>query len=339
MQGESGNVCNTFDTVKNGNQLLFFVTPDDMLSRKIVNFDYQRSFNDKHANDIYRYLTENKNAYLPPIVLGQIKENETWYILDGQHRMDAYRRMYRTFTMFNIPVMLIIANSEETLKDIFYSLNQGMSAVIPSTVDFMTVSREVVQAIKADYPLVFMTSMKPRRPNLNETVLQNILVRTLETCSGISGQELVHRIKFLNDQAQSLDYKTFKYPGDKDQQLRRIHKLACHKKFVLGLYKEDEFVKVLRENSIPNPIYKRKQFTTEERRHIWNAEYGTDDFTEKPCIGCSRDIYFDDFDCAHIEPISKGGSNNLDNIRPLCRSCNRKCSDKNLNDFLQNCVS
>lgn len=35
----------------------------------------------------------------------------------------------------------------------------------------------------------------------------------------------------------------------------------------------------------------------------------------------------------HLIPKSKGGSNDLDNIRPICWSCNKKCGSKDVRDF------
>lgn len=56
-------------------------------------------------------------------------------------------------------------------------------------------------------------------------------------------------------------------------------------------------------------------------RAIRWAELGTGD--RRPCPGCRRDKYLDDFDLDHITPRSKGGLDADDNLQLLCGSCNR----------------
>jgi len=47
-------------------------------------------------------------------------------------------------------------------------------------------------------------------------------------------------------------------------------------------------------------------------------------FKGKPCVVCGNPS--DSVD--HIVPISKGGSNELSNLQPMCRSCNSKKADR-----------
>ena len=50
-------------------------------------------------------------------------------------------------------------------------------------------------------------------------------------------------------------------------------------------------------------------------------ELGTGE--RRPCPGCRRRKYFDDFDLDHITPRAKGGLDADDNLQLLCSSCNR----------------
>ena len=50
-------------------------------------------------------------------------------------------------------------------------------------------------------------------------------------------------------------------------------------------------------------------------------ELGTGD--RRPCPGCDRRKYYDDFDLDHITPRAKGGLDADENLQLLCSSCNR----------------
>lgn len=44
------------------------------------------------------------------------------------------------------------------------------------------------------------------------------------------------------------------------------------------------------------------------------------------CLCCGKQ--FNELEADHVTPLSKGGSNGIENIQPLCQPCNRKKSDK-----------
>jgi hypothetical protein len=47
-------------------------------------------------------------------------------------------------------------------------------------------------------------------------------------------------------------------------------------------------------------------------------------FRDKPCVICGKPS--DTID--HIKPLSKGGTNDLNNLQPLCHWCNSKKADR-----------
>ncbi len=56
-------------------------------------------------------------------------------------------------------------------------------------------------------------------------------------------------------------------------------------------------------------------------REIRWAELGEGE--RRPCPGCCRNKYYDDFDLDHITPRAKGGIDADENLQLLCSSCNR----------------
>jgi len=54
---------------------------------------------------------------------------------------------------------------------------------------------------------------------------------------------------------------------------------------------------------------------------VW-AKYMGMDKAEGKCYVCKRTIHISSFDIGHNKAISKGGSDSITNLRPICRSCN-----------------
>ncbi len=52
------------------------------------------------------------------------------------------------------------------------------------------------------------------------------------------------------------------------------------------------------------------------------------------CQLCKKNVLFDEVEFDHIIPVSKGGPSSVDNIRLLCRKCNREKSNS-LNEILE----
>lgn len=65
---------------------------------------------------------------------------------------------------------------------------------------------------------------------------------------------------------------------------------------------------------IVKPV-KRRQFSTNERKTIYNK-------TEGKCAICGRFVPFDEFTVDHIIPLAKGGNNELKNLQCTCQTCN-----------------
>ncbi len=51
------------------------------------------------------------------------------------------------------------------------------------------------------------------------------------------------------------------------------------------------------------------------------------------CFVCKKEIDTKNFEAGHVIPASKNGSDNISNLRPICKSCNRSMGDMNLNEF------
>ena len=80
-------------------------------------------------------------------------------------------------------------------------------------------------------------------------------------------------------------------------------------------------------------LKKKKQTISKVLRdQVWTTYVGKQFQTK--CMCCSFetiDVFH--FECGHIVPESKGGSTELSNLRPICRTCNLSMGNQHLQDF------
>lgn len=76
---------------------------------------------------------------------------------------------------------------------------------------------------------------------------------------------------------------------------------------------------------------KRKSIPASVKKKLWIDHNGKK--YKGPCYVCKEFIDIHNFEAGHIIPASKGGSDNINNLRPICKSCNRSMRDMNLNEF------
>jgi len=76
---------------------------------------------------------------------------------------------------------------------------------------------------------------------------------------------------------------------------------------------------------------KRKSIPASVKKDLWIRFNGKK--YKGPCYVCKSIIDIHNFEAGHVTPASKGGSDNISNLRPICKSCNRSMGDRNLNEF------
>jgi hypothetical protein len=100
----------------------------------------------------------------------------------------------------------------------------------------------------------------------------------------------------------------------------------------------DEFYKFI----IFNPIftkkdnkYKKKSIPKSLRIKVWNTYVG-ENVGKIKCLCCNTiDITQSIFECGHIIAEAKGGETSLENLRPICSTCNKSMKTINMNDYIK----
>lgn len=62
---------------------------------------------------------------------------------------------------------------------------------------------------------------------------------------------------------------------------------------------------------------------------VWKHNIG--DTLSGNCYSCNKIISYDQYECGHIVSVRDGGSTEINNLKPICKLCNRSSSTMNLN--------
>jgi hypothetical protein len=112
--------------------------------------------------------------------------------------------------------------------------------------------------------------------------------------------------------------------------------IANKNKEILELERELEVFKLINLDDKIIPIKKKKKNIPKAlRRVVWNTWIG-EDIGGTQCLCCkSKKISQFDFHCGHIISEKDGGETTVNNLKPICASCNLSMGSENMDDFIK----
>lgn len=82
-------------------------------------------------------------------------------------------------------------------------------------------------------------------------------------------------------------------------------------------------------------VMPRRAIPKAKRRAIWVQHIGEYIF-RTTCTSCgSKEIDAFDFEAGHVRAHSKGGSDDIKNLVPICGICNKSMGDQNMKKFMK----
>ena len=329
----------------NQNQLYELIRYSE-LSKYIHVPEWQRLTSEKHILEIYRsilsYHTEHKRQPILPGCLTVCRFNQTYIMVDGQHRFLALKKLFDDHAI-DIKIMCCVINiqHEDEAHHWFSVVNSSLPLTRLPTYQRLTVPNQVAERIASMYPKIFSESDRPRRPHIRKQELASQIALAIGKnphLSQCTANELEAKLLDYNRWMSIQPPDTFKYPGDDLKTLDKhmvdikLKKGGCY----FGMYKQYEFVKrslMPEHDPVPHQLKTTKKQSIPQRLRfeVWK-EFNGDSMNGK-CYCCEKSISLEEFHCGHIIPESHGGSTDKSNLRPICSACNLSCGTKNLNEF------
>ena len=82
----------------------------------------------------------------------------------------------------------------------------------------------------------------------------------------------------------------------------------------------------------PAVASKRKTIPKAVKSTLWNMHF-TENNAKGECKVCTKEIKMSEFEAGHIIAAANGGSDNIDNLLPICALCNKSMGTQNLHEF------
>ena len=337
------------ETIEIHNRKICKIMSKDLLIVDISIPNAQRIRDDDKVSDIVLYQQEQLRKRGNCNIMGLInihycKSTNELYLVDGQHRYEAIRKINETN---NIPVSieLVSVDTMEELKENYKIINKNTPLPeFPETID-KNIPEEVAKYFRTTYPNIWSKNTRARRPHIFFNYFQEALGVIVDELEIKNKDELMRLILERNETLSKWQLEN--YPESKKINPDMLKKCQDNQIY-FGLYKHvsDDFRydwvrDIIKHNTgkdIKQNIVKSKKKTIPKslKTTIWDKYIG-EDKRSAYCICCQNvEIKIEDFHAGHIEAEIYGGKTDDSNLLPICSQCNASMGSINMNVFVKN---
>ena len=316
---------------------------------KLSKPDCQRSIDYVHVNDLYKYQIEHyekfKEFFFPKcVVIGKL--NNKYYLIDGQHRLNCIKRLSNKFTDIEISVniSLLFLDNETELDNKYIAINKNTPVPLPKNIsDWKLFTKYIDSYLSNNYSKYFKKSNNPRVPNLNknkllEYIIENDISKKCKNNYKLFITELENLNTFYMETFDTSVVPYFK-KNVRKYYLKSLE-IQNEKPLLVSIYKNFEWIKKIiykietginYENMLHINTSFRIKIKKKLRRNVWKKRF--EDSLIGNCYVCVNKLDYDEMICGHIKSVFYNGKTNIDNLEPICQTCNIDMGIKNLNDY------
>lgn len=308
--------------------------------------DCQRSILLDRVNHLDNHIVFKFNPITP---LYFVLYDNNRYIIDGLHRMEVYKK-YNYLSEEKIPIVEIYTETINELNNYFtlindnmqlheiYKNNQVIDDVEMEDLDLAKKNKNIIietyNYYNKNYPNSFKYNGR-RRPFLDNNKFMDNLTYIYENVDKLE----LKPIKSSNDFIKILNKLNNKYklqnddwfPSKGKKQNKDLIQIIKNQNCLYFGMMPNEWVKHIKKLPNTNSEIKISQSL---RQKVW-FKYSNNKLNIK-CICCNmNEINSFNFECGHIQPASKGGQCNIDNLVPICSLCNKSMGNLNMKHFMK----
>ena len=246
------------------------------------------------------------------------------YLVDGQHRVAMLHGC-----LTDMPTRAVFYNihSDAEMRDLYCNINKESSmheAYVSLGASEQALSDALVKYLERHILYFRKRKSSEHQRTIKQTVQELLPFIQACTASGVSDRDAIQVLEDKNAQFQ--DIVSFTFPPFTEE------KTSVNAKFWMSLTRAN-FVDFVNTDAVPayEGCRPRKMVTRGLRVAVFRREFG--DAVEGLCPRCNLTPLFlnesKGFHCGHVKSHKNGGDESLENLRPICATCNDRMGSSN----------
>ena len=289
---------------------------------------------------IENFLKKPANfQYKNRIIVGIV--NKEFYILDGQHRVEMICHLCKHNHLYNKKVIVVYypLKNEAEAQELFNEINIDSyknQNYINKTHFSQMIINQFRKILKEHFKHIF-SKKKSEKGKIK--CLEEFVNELYETgfLSNKSSEEALNLLISINNHYYDVTYRSNYENNSLDKLLyKHEHKSIIDNKICFAT-KCNNFIDYIKNQCTINTIHRwktaKKRITKGIRQKLWYKYFKHSDVATCPITHCNNVIYKENFQAGHIISEYNGGQITLNNLRPICRTCNLCMGSQNWNEF------
>jgi len=312
--------------------------------------EIQREVNQDRVDEIECRLCDeyDKNNFFDFGTLLLCDYDDNLYLLNGQHRYCALKSITQKHNL-DIPIKVEVrrCQSKNDMEKLWRISNDSREVKLVKNSNHQLILNGLRKHLNTKYPKYISEANKPHKPHIN----LNNLIEEIENINFPEYllQKLIHEIENINnfykENQNNMDlWKKWRIPSI-GENLEKCRLKDQTKTLYLGIFQNFEWlyrIKEHLENNIPYELMPHQLITTSSRKIsrktsflVWDKYNSFEKIKERgdnfaTCFVCRKRLEQENFQCGHVVPFFYGGKNSVDNLEPICSSCNQAMGIENL---------
>lgn len=323
-----------------------YITSSSILD--ILNFtipNLQRSLNQDHINNILNdqkeeYRKHNCFSLLQSITVAKL--NDQFYILDGCHRRYVYELLKREgYPIDNviIPIVIYKVDNSSELLEYYSKINKNMPIhPLEVTTNWCDCEKILLEFLNNEYGNYFKNTTICKSPHISLPALKtNLLVRKVNASDIDSLCKKITEVNTYieNNVNNQLCPQIAKRISDCKNKSSKLTIKTCY----LGIFRKFEWLDIaiyLLKNpismiNIVDFIQIKTRIPADIRMQVWRNLYNTSLMGK--CYTCCKELSYIDMECGHIVARALNGPDTVENLLPVCKTCNKDMGVMNLLEY------